>query len=163
MLGALYGGKTEAEQAVLCTCPPFSDEREQVEKCRRAFFRKTHKHIQFPSIYLLHAINEVMSRHLGIVRDETSLLEGIKAMDFYIHSLQRIKSDRFAENYLSYSLYSMAQLGKAVLLSAMERKESRGAHFRADYPQTYSQPLASYAVFEKDKIEITMEKDVGQA
>ena len=45
----------------------------------------------------------------------------------------------------------------------MERKESRGAHFRADYPQTYSQPLASYAVFEKDKIEITMEKDVGQA
>ena len=104
-----------------------------------------------------------MSRHLGIVRDETSLLEGIKAMDFYIHSLQRIKFDRFAENYLSYSLYSMAQLGKAVLLSAMERKESRGAHFRADYPQTYSQPLASYAVFEKDKIEITMEKDVGQA
>lgn len=54
--------------------------------------------------------------------------------------------------YENYRLYPMAVLGKATLMSAVERRESRGAHFRKDFPGEKSEFMkCSVAEFKDEK------------
>jgi succinate dehydrogenase/fumarate reductase flavoprotein subunit len=41
----------------------------------------------------------------------------------------------------AYEVRGMIDLAELVILSALERKESRGHHFRLDYPQTDATPV----------------------
>lgn len=51
---------------------------------------------------------------------------------------------------------NLALLGQAVLLSALERKESRGAQFRADYPETKEEyGVAAITRYTQGKIAVT--------
>ena len=48
----------------------------------------------------------------------------------------RIRYDSSVMPYFNYSLKGILTLSKAVLCCAESRKESRGAHYRSDHPQT---------------------------
>ena len=57
----------------------------------------------------------------------------------------------------------MAVLGKATLMSAVERRESRGAHFRKDFPSEKSEFMkCSVAEFKDEKIRIYFEQESGE-
>jgi fumarate reductase (CoM/CoB) subunit A len=90
---------------------------------------------------IMRDIRKTMTRYVGIVRDQETLEKGLELLDEY--DSQRIdiefgqRWDPKSINGISAS--NMAVLGKGIALSALERKESRGAHYRADYPMTDDQ------------------------
>jgi len=64
-----------------------------------------------------------MAAEVGVIRDEHSLLKAIET----IGAIER-------ENPGDRRLANMLTTAKLITVAALERKESRGAHFRRDYP-----------------------------
>jgi succinate dehydrogenase / fumarate reductase flavoprotein subunit len=92
------------------------------------------------SPYQIHRdLQEAMQNYVGIFRNEEDLRKGISK----IQSLQekallvRVEGSRLFNPgwHLARDLKSMLTVSEAVALSALARKESRGAHSRIDYPQ----------------------------
>jgi succinate dehydrogenase / fumarate reductase flavoprotein subunit len=48
----------------------------------------------------------------------------------------KINYDKSVLPYFNYSVQAILVLAKATLICAKERRESRGAHYRSDYPET---------------------------
>jgi L-aspartate oxidase len=67
-------------------------------------------------------LRQAMTAEVGVMRDEQSLLAALATID----SLERHNSDRRFAN--------MLVTAKLITVAALLRKESRGAHFRSDYP-----------------------------
>jgi succinate dehydrogenase / fumarate reductase, flavoprotein subunit len=86
-------------------------------------------------------IQEVMKENAGIIRDETKLQKGLKRIleireKFYSKDniLKDFKNDD--ENIvLTFQVKSSLVVCEATIRSALMRQESRGAHFRSDYPK----------------------------
>lgn len=111
LLGAVYGGQTAAK-TVMNEAKDCSVESEKTAEITAgvsaAFARK---------------ISEILYRSLPIVRNEAD-------MNNAVSELKRLKNS--AENQ---SEINRANLALAVVKSAIERRESRGAHKRTDYPE----------------------------
>ena len=75
-----------------------------------------------------------MNECLGITRTGEKLNEGIKGVDYYLSISEKLVYDSDVSPYLGYSLRPMLILARGILTSALERKETRGAHIREDYP-----------------------------
>jgi succinate dehydrogenase / fumarate reductase flavoprotein subunit len=86
-----------------------------------------------------HDLQEMMQRLVGIVRVEAEMREAID-------QLQRLKAraahagiggNREYNNgwHTAIDLHNLMIVSEAIARAAVERKESRGAHFREDYPQ----------------------------
>jgi succinate dehydrogenase / fumarate reductase flavoprotein subunit len=90
-------------------------------------------------------IQDVMSAHAPIVRDEAGLAAGLeKIEDIAARALAcgTGGSPTLAFNpgwHTTYDLRSMLVNAEALLRAAIERKESRGAHARSDFPKTDEQ------------------------
>jgi succinate dehydrogenase / fumarate reductase flavoprotein subunit len=86
------------------------------------------------TLYIRQEIAKIMDDSLGITRCETKLLKGINDINQYIKTCDSLVFDNDMSYYFSYSLKPLLVLAKAILLSALNRKESRGSHIRTDYP-----------------------------
>ena len=75
-----------------------------------------------------------MNECLGITRTEEKLLEGIQSVDYFLSVTDKLTYDSDVSLYIGYSLRPLLLLARAILTSALERKETRGAHIRDDYP-----------------------------
>ena len=80
-----------------------------------------------------------MNDCLGITRSEEKLLEGIQSVDYYLSISEKLTYDPDVSPYIGYSLRPMLLLARAILTSALARKETRGAHIRDDYPERSSE------------------------
>ena len=90
----------------------------------------------FPVMYIRDMLGESMQKHMGIVRNEASLDEGIGDVEYYLSVAERIRYDSSVMPYFNYSLTGILTLARATLECAKSRRESRGAHYRSDYPNT---------------------------
>ena len=140
--------------------PDFSEEiRESEEKIARILGGQS----LFSDRYILSEINDVMKRCAGIFRNKEQLEEGIVSLRYYEDVLNKLIFDSTLSVYENYRLPCMAVLGRAILLSALKRTESRGAHNRSDYPESSpSLRAASIARWENGEIHITFEEDTGE-
>jgi succinate dehydrogenase/fumarate reductase flavoprotein subunit len=91
-------------------------------------------------------LQAVMDRFVGLERDEARLRQGLAAIrDLRTAALPKLTTvpiRRFCyEVQEAYEVRGMLDLAELVILSALERKESRGHHFRLDYPQTNPTPM----------------------
>ena len=113
MLGAIYGGHTAAVTAAESYVPAGSEEirfsppDEEIIEARPEFNE---------------ALAEILSEGLGIVRSE-------KELDAAITKARALEAKCPREK-------NRLALGLAMLMSAKERRESRGAHYREDFPDT---------------------------
>ena len=89
----------------------------------------------FSAVYIRYEIAKLMNDCLGITRTEEKLLDGIQSVDYYLSISEKLAYDSDVSPYIGYSLRPMLLLARAILTSALERRETRGAHIRNDYPQ----------------------------
>src|SRR3989337_1492045 len=88
---------------------------------------------------LWEGLNRVMDNNVGIFREERFLKEGL---DKVRELKERSKALAFSykgksfnyELYWGLELLGSLDVAEAVILGAVERRESRGSHFRRDYP-----------------------------
>ncbi|MCR4645591.1 MAG: FAD-binding protein, partial [Oscillospiraceae bacterium] len=110
LLGALYGGRRAAETILQSSIPELQD------------IQQTNICTETVSPLLTEQIRDVLLSGLGIVRSEDSLTKAL-------YALQNLTAQN---EYEQNRLY----LAEAMLRSALVRKESRGAHYREDFPET---------------------------
>ncbi len=115
---------------------------------------------RFPVMYIRDMAAEIMNKDLGIVRDEESLQKGISDLDYYIEIAEHINYDRSVLEYFNYSLPAILNLAKATLISAKERRESRGAHIRRDHPKASEEfAVSSVISYDGGKFNITYDRE----
>jgi aspartate oxidase len=75
------------------------------------------------------AIRQTMSRHVSVVRDATGLMTAIAELDRIAEQLPVQPSGR-----AEWVTANMVMAARAIATAALLREDSRGAHFRSDYP-----------------------------
>jgi succinate dehydrogenase / fumarate reductase flavoprotein subunit len=114
-------------------------EAQQVEEGSRAMLAPFERS-SGESPYDVHRdLQETMQNYVGIFRNEPDLRKGLSELQTLKERLARVRvegSRLFNPGWhLAQDLKSMLTVSEAVALSALERKESRGAHSRIDYPE----------------------------
>ncbi|MCA8942637.1 MAG: L-aspartate oxidase [Planctomycetes bacterium] len=79
---------------------------------------------------MLYSLKSLMWRQVGLVRDEDGLAEARERIALWHHYLMRASTDR-----PGYELRNMLTVSALCATAALERRESRGTHFRRDFPQ----------------------------
>ncbi len=137
LLAAIYSGKIAAKE--ICSRelngshPDFSS---YLDEQRKDLKKISSFNSPFPSDYLTDMVSEVVQKGLGIVRNEEDLKKGIDDIDYYISVADTIIYDGSVLPYFNYKVKGILALARAALTCALSRTESRGAHNRADYPDT---------------------------
>ena len=72
----------------------------------------------------------IMMQHAGIIRTEEGLRQGLE-------KLSALQNPALAEEheYYSQAADNLLTVARLIMRSALFRKESRGGHFRSDYPE----------------------------
>ena len=88
---------------------------------------------------LQHELRLIMWKYCGVIKNEILLLEGlskIESIEKKLHNID-IRIDKYNCQDLSliFDLQSSLISAKSTILSSLERKESRGAHQRSDFPK----------------------------
>ncbi|MCR4676948.1 MAG: FAD-binding protein [Sphaerochaetaceae bacterium] len=131
MLGAFYGGRVAAESAASSAC---------LVSVSEVSYEETENEKQKDELC------QVLLEGLGIIRDE-------KEIDGALNRTWDMASDFYSTDA------KRALLGCAMLECAKERKESRGAHYRSDYPKTLdSYRKQTCVVFRGGKIMVRFEE-----
>ncbi|MDG5761629.1 FAD-dependent oxidoreductase [Natronococcus sp. A-GB1] len=98
---------------------------------------------------LLEELGELLWEHAGILRDEAGLREGLERLDELRARTAdlRVDGDRTSRSFEYAVDLSVSLTAAEVLLrTALERTESRGAHYRTDYPEAASDWQANLVV-----------------
>ena len=96
-------------------------------------------------------LRKTMEERAGISRDEASLKEGAKTLAKLKTSFAKVdvgdKDRVFNTELVSVlELESMLLVAETLLLSALRRTETRGAHFRTDFPERDDKKFLSHTV-----------------
>ena len=87
---------------------------------------------------LQRAVRDLMSEHAGVVRSEAGLTEGLQKLDEVAARIgtMEVRPDiaGFDDLVHAFDLKGSVLAARATLECALERRETRGAHNRADYP-----------------------------
>jgi L-aspartate oxidase len=76
------------------------------------------------------SLRALMVRKMGIVRDRSRLLEAKNDVEFWCGYVL----SREFENRAGWELQNLLTIARLMILGAVARDESRGTHFRSDYP-----------------------------
>lgn len=97
--------------------------------------------------YMLQLGNLLM-KYVGIVRTESSFSLALDQLNKLITEVLPQ-----AQHFLSASIVSQRlYLAKCIVMAALARKESRGGHFRSDYPETLASNKAYHTIITQEGI-----------
>jgi succinate dehydrogenase/fumarate reductase flavoprotein subunit len=79
-------------------------------------------------------LGEVLWQKIGIIRSEGGLKEGIKRIDKILNELETLQPSHSRDLWRNLECINAALTARAIAVSALARKESRGSHYREDFP-----------------------------
>ena len=77
---------------------------------------------------------------MGIVRSKKSLGQALKM-------LKQVNPNQAPANREEIELRNLAQVAKLITQAALDRKESRGAHFRSDFPKKNDKKWQKHLIY----------------
>lgn len=99
-------------------------------------------------------IQKVMWKGSGPLRSESLLKEALDEICLLRSKCENValaKPSKFALSSVEkLEAYNMTLIGEAIILGALERCETRGAHVRLDYPEQLEEPYGTRFVLEND-------------
>ena len=84
---------------------------------------------------ILREIKTVMWNNVGIIRDADKLQTAQREIRRLQNEAQALSANDALQLQSCLEIQDMLKVAEAIILAALERQESRGAHFRSDYPQ----------------------------
>lgn len=78
-------------------------------------------------------LKDIMWNYCGILRDEKSLMTALEKLDELKSKFPRTRK---CQTKAEYEFKNMLMVARMIVVSALGRKESRGAHYRLDYLKT---------------------------
>lgn len=135
LLAAIYGGRVASDSIEQAQSNDTqNDWAAELNEAKEKLRSLKGSQSPYPVKYIRDMLAETMQENLGIVRDSDKLQKGIDDVSFYLSVVDKIRFDSSEMAYFGYSLKGILTLAKATLLCAQSRQESRGAHYRSDYP-----------------------------
>lgn len=84
---------------------------------------------------ILTRIKDVMWQDVGIIRDAKKLQRAQREITALKQEANSLYAQNIQELQSCLEIRDMLKVAEVITLAALERKESRGAHYRSDYPQ----------------------------
>ena len=161
LLSAIYSADVAAKAiSDLQRADGIPDFKAYISEQERAIERLFASKSRFSAVYIRGEIAKLMNGCLGITRTHERLIEGIESIDYYLSIGDKLAYDSDVSPYVAYSLRPMLLLARAILTSALERKETRGAHIRKDYPERSNEyAYCSVCRYEGGKDHISYESE----
>jgi succinate dehydrogenase / fumarate reductase flavoprotein subunit len=138
----LVFGKRAGEHAAAFATrqPPGRIDERQVEQASREALAPFDRGAAGDNPYKVqHDLQETMQDLVGIVRVEAEMRRALQCLDSLAARAARVGVTGHREYntgwHTALDLGSLLTASEAITRSALERKESRGAHFREDYPE----------------------------
>ena len=116
------------------------------------------------SVFALKAeMQNIMQSYFGVYRNETLMKEGIEKLKSVTEKTKKIhlgdKSNQFnAERVEILEYLNLLDIANSTAYSALERKESRGAHAREDYPERDDENWLCHSLYFKNNDEVKKRK-----
>jgi succinate dehydrogenase/fumarate reductase flavoprotein subunit len=112
---------------------------EEIKEEKRKILSLIGKKGNYPPVKLIRELQDTMWKYVGPVRDEKGLkaaIDRINNIEERMGEVDISDTDRLNVDLIDFlELSFMTKVAKSVAISALERKESRGAHIRIDHPQ----------------------------
>ncbi|MDO8494107.1 MAG: fumarate reductase/succinate dehydrogenase flavoprotein subunit [Deltaproteobacteria bacterium] len=115
---------------------PQNEIEQAIHEALEPFERKTGEN----PFTVMEDLQETMEAHAGIVREEESLVEGLKKLEILKKRVPTVKvdGDRTYNGgwHTALDLKNMVIVSECLARAALARKESRGGHTRIDFPRS---------------------------
>ncbi len=120
------------------------------------------------SITFRNEIQELMKQNAGIIREETKLQNGLKRIlelknEFYskdnISKEFKIDDGNGEDIFLTWEVKSSLVVCEAIIRGALTRQESRGSHYRSDFPKLDDEKWKVNIFCRKEGREMVLFKD----
>ena len=124
MLGVLNGAFVVGNQSILINIVPENTKFSEVAYMKDIMDEHTNKNVEEFIRTTDEKASFIMKESMGIVRDENSLSNALKQIQELRSECEEIEYSNF---YEYYTLINKLMISEAFIISALTRKESRGA------------------------------------
>ncbi len=161
LLAAMYSGQVAAKEIAQRNEKVIHpDFKEALESERELLKEMLNTKSSFSVMHIRDMLSQLMQKNLGIVRSKKNLEEGMKDLRYIAGIAGKIQYDSSVLPYFNYSLMGILTLSEAILRCAEFRKESRGSHYRTDYPETDKDyEYATLISFDRGEFSIRLDKE----
>jgi len=80
-------------------------------------------------------VKSIMFQMAGLEKNKEGMTKGLRELNEIKSKLLNVACSNYSEIIYFFEARNLVYTGEAVLLSSLQRKESRGAHYRTDYPK----------------------------
>ena len=135
---------------------PASEEAERIMKLSK---RET----GFTPGTLMILLRENMWENAGVIRDADMLVEAYETLSEIRDSARLILAQHGKQMLAALEVEMALDAAEFIIRAAMERRESRGAHYRLDYPEEREEWMKTIILSKQDKAIKVIHAKIGEA
>jgi succinate dehydrogenase/fumarate reductase flavoprotein subunit len=147
-------GRSAAQRARELGPPEISGQEVADERARLASFFSTEG--EHPKT-LRRSLKEAMWKNGGIIRDHKTLEKALAQIEEIRSRAQHSSIEKHRDLAMRLELQNSLLIGEMICRSALFRKESRGAHYRSDFPEEDNRNWLKNTVIVKEETGMRME------